>query len=129
MALAWRLGLGWLVGRHRLLLTTAERRLALPYRFFAGTFYLVRTEEQWATDLDRHPAATIQAWPGPRSVRAREVTDPDEVELVARLWGQDRPVIALQPTGQRTPEMTPPDLIWVWPILFVAWLVARRVAR
>jgi hypothetical protein len=126
IVLAWRLGLGWLIGRKLLLLTTTERRLALPYRMFAGTFYLERTAAPWATDLDRSPFAMVQAWPGPRSVRARRIDDSDEQELAAALWGDDRPLIALDPTGHRTPEITPPDLIWVWPLAVAAWLLWRR---
>lgn len=130
MSLVWRLGLGWLVGRRLLLLTTAERRVAVPFRFFAGTFYVPLTSRPWVADLERSPAATVQAWPGPRSVRARPITDTDEAELARRLFGHRGPVLALSPTGQRTPDMTAPDLVWVWPALAAAWwLITRSVLR
>jgi hypothetical protein len=129
MILAWRLGLGWLVGRHRILLTTANERVVLPFRFFAGTFYLRRVEASWVNDLASSPPATVQAWPGPRSVRARSIEDPEEVTLVKHLWGGDGPVVALSPTGQRTPDMTAPDLLWVWPLGLVVWQAVRRFSR
>ena len=123
--LAWRLGLGWLVGRWLLLITTANRRVAVPYRLFAGTFYVERADAPWAADLDSSPPATVQAWPGPRSVRARPLRD-DERELAGRLWGGHRDLIALDPTGQRTPEMTPPDLVWVWAVAALLLVLLRR---
>ena len=126
MVWAWRLGLGWLVGRRLLLLTTAERRVVLPFRLFADTFYLPLQRAAWVDDLERAPVATAQAWPGPRSVRVRPIGDAEELELAAGLWGDDRPLVALSPTGQRTPEMTAPDLVWVWPLAaIVAWLWRR----
>ena len=123
--LTWRLGLGWLIGRWLVLITTAETRVAVPYRLFAGTFYVERTDAPWVADLDRSPPATVQAWPGPRSVRARPVRD-DERDLTRRLWGRDLDLIALDPTGQRTPEMAPPDLVWVWAVAAAVVVVARR---
>jgi len=129
MILAWRLGLGWLVGRHRILLTTANRRVVVPFRFFVDTFYVRRVEAPWIDDLAATPTATVQAWPGPRPVRVRPIEDPEEAELAGRLWGDDVPVLALSPTGQRTPDMTAPDLMWVWPAALVALWAARRLWR
>jgi hypothetical protein len=126
---AWRLGLGWLIGRRRILLTTAQRRVVLPYRLFAGTFYLLGTDEPWAMDLVKSPQAMVQAAPGPRAVRARPLDDPDELELARRLWSADAPIVALSPTGQRTPGITAPDLLWVWPVAAVAVLTLRRLLR
>ncbi|MEE8330909.1 MAG: hypothetical protein V3R84_03980 [Acidimicrobiia bacterium] len=129
MILAWRLGLGWLVGRNRILLTTANRRVVLQFRFFADTFYLRRVEAPWVDDLAATPTATVQAWPGPRPVRVRQIDDSEEAELVGRLWGDGGSVIALSPTGQRTPDMTAPDLMWVLPTALVILVAARRLTR
>lgn len=124
--LAWRLGLGWLVGRRMVLLTTSQRRVVVPFRQFAGTFYLRKDGSAWVDDLAASPAVTIQAWPGPRSVRARTLESTQERRLVTELWGDDSEVVALSPTGQRTPDMTTPDLVWVWPLLALL-MVARRI--
>lgn len=127
--LAWRLGLGWLIGRYRILLTTAQRRAVLPYRFFAGTFYLLEKAEPWVNDLAASPQAMVQAAPGPRAVRARPIDDPEELSLARRLWNTEAPIVALSPTGQRTPGITAPDLLWVWPVAAVAVLALRRLLR
>lgn len=124
--LAWRLGLGWLIGRYRILLTTAQRRVVVPYRFFAGTFYLVATAEPWVGDLAASPQAMVQAAPGPRAVRARPLDDPEELALARQLWQRQAPIVALSPTGQRTPPITAPDLLWVWPTAAAALLMLRR---
>lgn len=138
--LPWRLGLGWLFGRRRILLTTADRdhpggwRTAHPFAQQAGVFFLPVPdgEPRWWANLRAQPAATIQAWPGPRSIEAREATA-DEEQAIADLWRRrgtaqlaDLPPgwIVLEPTGQRTPTMTPPDLVWVWAIAAAALLVA-----
>lgn len=127
METLWRLGLGWLVGRWRLLVTTTEVRAAVPFRFFAGTFYLRAADAPWL-DVAREPAVTIQAWPGPRSMKVR-APDADERDLAAGLWGSDDELIALSPTGQRSPEMLAPDLVWLWPVAMLALLLGRRLLR
>ena len=124
---AWRLGLGWLVGRWLLLVSTVERREAVPFRFFAGTFYVRASDLPWL-DTSTAPALTIQAWPGPRSVKGRALTA-EESELAAELWGGSDELIALSPTGQRSPEMVAPDLVWLWPVAILAVILAKRISE
>ncbi len=161
----WRLGLGWLIGRRLLLLTTVGRRSGEPHRvvvgfqFRAGTFYVISAAgsgTDWYRNLMARPPATIQAWPGPRSVRARRLSEPAELAAMYRIWRERVPGtmarflesagvddreqavresgrrlhwVALEPTGQKTPEMTPPDLIWVWPAAVLAALLYRVLRR
>jgi len=127
MEVWWRLGLGWLVGRRWLLVTTTDVRAAVPFRFFAGTFYLRAADAPWL-NAAREPAVTIQAWPGPRSMKVRGL-EADEEAVAAGLWGDDDELIALSPTGQRSPEMLAPDLIWLWPVALVVLLLGRRLLR
>jgi len=135
--LAWRLGLGPLLGRRVLLLTTRDgsegrRRTVLPYRSAGGTIYLLARDPDtgWRRDLAARPDATIQAAPGPRGVTARAVTAPAEASGAAGLFARRPPadLIALEPTGRPTPPMTPPGLVWLWPAL-AALLALRAVIR
>lgn len=95
---AWRLGLGWLVGRRYLLLTTSDRtdgvrRVLLPYQFAGGNLYVISAsgDEPWFHDLRTTPRATIQAAPGPRSVVAHRIDTPDDVREVYDLYARRDP--------------------------------------
>lgn len=130
--LAWKLGLGWLVGRRFILLTTTagkdERRTGLRYAFAGGTFYVaLDPEAPWARDLAAKPQALAQAAPGPRAVRARSIEDAGELEAARGILGATGPVLALDGSGDRAPLMTGPDYAWVWPVAAVLWwLMPRR---
>jgi hypothetical protein len=123
MAVLWRLGLGWLIGRWLLLVTTTDHQAAVPFRLFAGTFYLRAADVPWLDGAE--VSATVQAWPGPRSVKTREM-DIEEQAVAAQQWDAADDYVALSPTGQRSPEMVPPDLVWVWPVALGLWWLVRR---
>lgn len=148
--MAWRLGLGWFVGRYVLLLTTIGRdsgklhRVPLSFVFRGGTFYVKSDAGEttdWYRNLETQPVCTTQTWPGPKAARARRLTDPGEVADVAELFGRNPPNngrsqgldplcwIALEPTAQKAPTMLEPDLVWAWPLvaaLGLLWLRSRR---
>lgn len=110
--LAWRLGLGWLLGRRWVLLTTQQpgdelRRAISEYRFYDGNFYLESWPDAAAT------RAMLQAHPGPLGVRMRPATDRERTVL-----GDG--VIVLEPTGEPVPALVEPDLLWVWGLLAAA---------
>lgn len=137
--LAWRLGLGWLVGRWFVLLTTTagkdrvERTIA-PYVFAGGRLFVVAPARSgWPSHVARRPVAEAQASVGPLPVRARRV-DEDERAAVAALFAGRAPDLAatapqdwwvLEATGDRAPEMLAPDLLWVWFAAAASWLVLR----
>lgn len=113
--LAWRLGLGWLVGRRWALVTTTSsegglRRTVVPYLFGDGSIYLPGAGA-YAADLGHTPRALVQAAPGPLGVRYRPPTPDEEAALPSGDW------IVLEPTADPVPEMVPPDLVWLWPLL------------
>ncbi|MBT8198648.1 MAG: hypothetical protein KJP12_05760 [Acidimicrobiia bacterium] len=130
LIIAWRLGLGWLVGRRFVLLTTStqesERLSVLPYAFAGGTFYVPADPgAPWVGDVAAKPQALVQAAPGPRGVRARPVTRPDELTAARQALGVSGDVMALDGSGDPSPMMTPPDLAWVWPVAAVVWWLTR----
>lgn len=130
----WRVGLGWLVGRWWLLLTTqrsdgSHRRTLLPYRYGGGNFY-VPAGGPWMDDLASRRTATLQAHPGPLSVRGRLITDPKE-EAVARSLCPipAENVVVLEATGEPGPQMLPPDYAFAWVLLPLFWWIIRRIKR
>ncbi|MBT8213138.1 MAG: hypothetical protein KJN71_08330 [Acidimicrobiia bacterium] len=127
---SWRLGLGWLVGRWFVLLTTTtsdgERRSVLPYVFAGGTVYVpVTNDAPWVGDVAAKPQALVQAAPGPRAVRARRVEDPAELEAARQALGTSGELMALDGSGDRSPMMTGPDLAWIWPVAALVWWLTR----
>ena len=125
--IGWRLGLGWLLGRRRLLLTTQDRsgairRSLVPYRFYAGNLY-VPAREPWEADLEAVPRATAQAHPGPLAVHRRQASYAERRVLGEGRW------IVLEPTGEPVPMGVEPDLLWVWLLAVVAGVVWRTLAR
>ena len=134
--MAWRLGFGWILGRHLLLISTQNpeggvRRSVAPYVFAGGDFYVAGSADGWARDIESKPHLTVQAWPGPRNVESATVTDPDELRQARRMLGPESastPIIRLRGTGQPTPMMLEPDLLWVWTLVIPAllWKALRR---
>lgn len=151
LLMAWRLGLGWLVGRYVLLLTTVGResgklhRVPVSFLFRGGTFYVRSTtgkHADWYRNLEARPVCTTQTWPGPKAARARPITAPEEAAEVAARFDRERPRfgccapsseesmwVALEPTAQNAPGMLEPDLIWAWPVAAALGLVWSRRRR
>lgn len=142
VTLAWRLGLGPLLGRPLCLVTAAGdgellHRQVLPYAFVAGDFIVpVIGDPTWATAAARRPQVTVQAHPGPLATRARPLSAgehdrlgdllasaPDLAQLVEGEWR------VLEPTGDPGPSPALPDLNWVWAVILVGALGTRRCRR
>jgi len=83
----WRMGLGPLLGRRMLVLTTRGRRSGLPrytlleYGEVHGVYYLLSgwgDRADWVRNLQADPQATIQTHAGTFDACARRVLDMDE---------------------------------------------------
>jgi len=86
--LFYRLGLGFIVGRLFMVMTTMGRRSRLPRRTaiefheFNGRKYVLSgwgTKTDWYRNIQANPHITIQTWRGAESVLARRITS--EIEL------------------------------------------------
>ncbi len=98
----FRLGLGPLVGRFCLLLTTTGRVSGLPrttaVRFYEheGRLYVISgwgARAQWVRNLEADPSVTIQTWRGAASVIARRVTGDEALGRVFD-WMSATPIMA-----------------------------------
>jgi len=124
--LAWRLGLGWLVGRRWSLVTTTvpdgSRRHSVVLSLFGDGNVYVRSGGRYAEDLAHTPRALVQAGPGPLGVRCRPPIPAEEAALPPGRW------IVLEPTAEPVPDMVPTDLVWLWPlgVVVLAAVIARR---
>ena len=88
--LLYRLGLGFLVGRLFMVLTTVgrksgqPRRTAIEFHEFKGRRYVFSawgTKADWYHNIQSNPLTTIQTWRGAESVQARRLTsDPELTE-------------------------------------------------
>lgn len=88
----WRLGLGRVVGRFLVLLTTTgrkshePRRVVLEYHTHQGRKYAASSwpdRADWVLNLRRDPYATIQTCTGTEHVRARFIDDEAELRALA----------------------------------------------
>lgn len=86
--LFYRLGLGPLVGRLIMIMTTTgrksgqPRRTAIEFHEFKGRRYVFSgwgTKTDWYRNIEANPYITIQTWRGAESVQARRITS--EAEL------------------------------------------------
>lgn len=99
--LLYRLGLGFLVGRLFMVLTTTGRksgkasRTAIEFHEFEGRPTVMSgwgTKTDWYRNLEADPLATVQTWRGARSVRARRITSEEELAR-AFAWAQSNPTM------------------------------------
>jgi deazaflavin-dependent oxidoreductase (nitroreductase family) len=81
--LLYRLGLGFVVGRLFMLMTTVgrksgqPRRTAIEFHEYKGRKYVFSgwgTKTDWFRNITAHPHITIQTWRGAESVTARRLT-------------------------------------------------------
>jgi len=95
--LAWRLGLGVLLGHRFVLITTRERRSGLPrrvvleYGALRGKLYVISgfgSQADWHKDLCDDPYVMVQTWQGPEPMQAWCVTDDAEIRDVCALFMQ-----------------------------------------
>lgn len=93
--LLYRLGLGGLIGKHTLLLTTTGRRTGRPrvvpldYQQEAGTFYLIAeqgTHATWYRNLIAQPEVTLQVGGRRLAGAATPLADPQEKVHVLKLF-------------------------------------------
>jgi deazaflavin-dependent oxidoreductase (nitroreductase family) len=86
--LLYRLGLGFLVGRLFMIMTTVgrksgqPRRTAIEFHEYKGRRYVFSawgTKADWYRNLEANPYISIQTWHGTESVLARRITS--EAEL------------------------------------------------
>jgi deazaflavin-dependent oxidoreductase (nitroreductase family) len=86
--LLYRLGLGFLVGRLFMIMTTVgrksgqPRRTAIEFHEYKGRRYVLSawgTKSDWYRNLEANPYISIQTWHGTESVLARRITS--EAEL------------------------------------------------
>ncbi len=99
--LLWRLGLGPLVGRFFMIMTTTGRKSGLP-RHTAIEFHELEgkptvmsgwgEKTDWYRNLAANPLATVQTWRGAQFVRARRI-DSDEELRRAFAWAQSSPTM------------------------------------
>jgi len=85
--LLWRLGLGRLVGRLFMVLTTTgrssgqPRRVAIEYHEFRGRKYVMAAwpQSDWYRNIVHQPLVTVQTAGGAEPATARRIVDPGEL--------------------------------------------------
>ena len=91
----WRLGLGPIVGRLFMTITTTGRKSGLPrstmveYHRLSGSKYVASGfggESQWYKNIQANPLVTIQTSDGSESARAVRITDDREILDVIDLF-------------------------------------------
>lgn len=98
--LAWRLGLGTLLGHRFVLITTRGRRsgllhrAVLEYGALRGKLYVISgfgSQAEWHKDLSADPYVMVQTWQGPEPMQAHCVTDDAEIRDICALFMQWNP--------------------------------------
>lgn len=99
--LLYRLGLGFLVGRLFMVLTTAGRKSGQPRRT-AIEFHEFKdhptvmgawgVKADWYRNLGVNPLATVQTWRGTQSVLARRIITDEELACAFQ-WAQSNPTM------------------------------------
>jgi deazaflavin-dependent oxidoreductase (nitroreductase family) len=86
--LFYRLGLGFIVGRIFMIMTTvgrksgSPRRTAIEFHEFKGRKYIFGNwgaKADWYRNIEANPSVTIQTWRGAESVTARKLTTDAEL--------------------------------------------------
>jgi deazaflavin-dependent oxidoreductase (nitroreductase family) len=99
--LLYRLGLGFLIGRLFMVMTTTGRKSGLPrhtaieFHEFEGKITVLSgwgKKTDWYRNLEANLLATVQTWRGAQSVRARSM-DSDEERGRAFRWAQTNPTM------------------------------------
>lgn len=99
--LLYRLGLGFLIGRLFMIMTTTgrksgqPRRTAIEFHEFEGKPTVMSgwgTKTDWYRNLEANPLATVQTWRGAQSVHARRITSEEELAR-AFAWAQSNPTM------------------------------------
>lgn len=156
----WRLGLGPIVGRLFMIITTTGRVSGLPrstmveYHRLNGTKYVASgfgEVSQWYKNILADPRVTIQTSDGAESARAVRITDDREMMDVVDLFRRADSAYFIdfylrsfdvEPTREEIlakkdrlhflrfeaiDDATPPgleaDLVWLWPLAFLALLL------
>ena len=92
--LFYRLGLGPLIGRLIMIMTTTGRKSGLPRRTaiefheFKGRKYVFSgwgTKTDWYRNIEANPYITIQTWRGAESVQARRIVSETELTEAFKL--------------------------------------------
>ncbi|MBI1258161.1 MAG: nitroreductase family deazaflavin-dependent oxidoreductase [Chloroflexi bacterium] len=99
----WRMGLGFLLGRYIMVITTSGRKSGLPRHTMAewhplngGKFVPVNYGEraQWYRNIEADPRVTIQTSDGTQSAIARRITDDDELIAAYHVIKTRNPMMA-----------------------------------
>lgn len=99
--LLYRLGLGFLLGRLFMILTTTgrksgqPRRTAIEFHEFEGRPTVMSgwgTKTDWYRNLEANPLVTVQTWRGVQPARARRITSEDELARAFQ-WAQGNPAM------------------------------------
>lgn len=162
--LLWRMGLGPLLGRTLMIITATGRTSGLPrrtmveYHRFGGKKVVpcaFGERAQWYRNISADPHVTIQTADGVERVRARRITDPEEMiesyhllharnptmlDAYLRMLGvrSDSADVAakrdciywltFEPTDAPTPPPLDADLRWVLPALAAGAVLLWQIA-
>jgi deazaflavin-dependent oxidoreductase (nitroreductase family) len=100
----YRLGLGPIVGRVLMILSTTGRKSGLPrramieYHCLKGKKYIAAgfgPEAQWYKNIQSDPRVTVQSADGAESMRAVRVTEDDELLAVVNLFRRTDSAMAI----------------------------------
>ncbi len=100
--LAWRLGLGPLLGQILVVLTARGRKSGKPRRTVVeylplrGNLYVVAAyapRADWYQNIMAHPYVTAQTWQGAESLKATRVTESNELCAVLEHYRRRNPVM------------------------------------
>ncbi len=161
----WRLGLEPLMGKVFMLITHTGRKSGLPrrtlveYHTAEGNKYVpcaFGERAQWYKNIVADPNVTIQTAGGAESMKARRVTEDEELRTAVNLLRWRNPkmlgwylqsvgvednfkdisankdrihIITFDPTDEPTPPPLEADLKWVWGMVAGFFLLRRLLKR